>query len=162
MSQTVSPDRVQLRPVTAEDDELLLAIYTSTRDEQLRQMGWAEEHIRMFVKMQWEAQTKHYRTHFTADEYIVLVDLKPVGRIIVQRSDDEILLVDMAVLTEHRNKNIGSHLMRSLTEESDSGGKPIRLHVLKFSPAVRFYERFGFTKIREDVVNFEMQRQPLT
>jgi len=80
----------------------------------------------------------------------------------VQRSNDEILLVDMAVLTEHRNKKIGSQLMKALTEESDSGGKSIRLHVLKFSPAVRLYERFGFTKIGEDVVNLEMQRQPLT
>ena len=160
MTKNDLSDRVQLRPVTPDDDELLLRIYGSTRDEQLREMGWFEEDIQLFVKMQWEAQTKHYRTNFNANEYIVVLDDQPVGRMIVQRSDNEILLVDMAVLTEHRNKKIGSHLMNLLIEEGDANRKSIRLHVIKFSPAVRFYKRFGFTTITDDNLNLEMKRQP--
>ena len=68
----------------------------------------------------------------------------------VDRGDAAILLRDIAVLTEYRNAGVGSRLIQDLMKEATSAGKPIQLHVLASSPAVRLYERLGFRSIGDD------------
>ena len=48
-----------------------------------------------------------------------------------------------------RNRGIGTRLLRELQEEARSAGKPLRIHVERFNPALRLYERLGFRQTED-------------
>ena len=48
--------------------------------------------------------------------------------------------------------------MKALLAEADALRLPVRLEVLRGSPAGRFYERHGFVKLGEDDVEAEYER----
>jgi ribosomal protein S18 acetylase RimI-like enzyme len=80
---------------------------------------------------------------------------------LVDRGDEEILLRDIALLTEYRNTGIGSHLIQDLMKEATAAGKPIGLHVVATSPAVRLYERLGFCRSGDETAAYlEMKWTP--
>ena len=130
-----------LRAVTPEDEPFLLEVYASTRIDELAGFGWSDEQQQAFIRMQFLARQ---RTYPRADDRIILLDGRPVGRMMVDRGEAAILLRDIALLAEYRNVGIGSRLIHDLMQEATAAGKPIELHVVATSPAVRLYERLGF------------------
>lgn len=78
------------------------------------------------------------------------MDNRPIGRMIVAREDQELRLVDIALLAEHRNSGIGTRLIQELIAEAAKVGKPLRLQVLKSNPAARLYSRLGFLRMGDD------------
>ena len=132
-----------LREATPADEAFLLEVYASTRMEELEPFGWDDNQKQAFIKMQFMARE---RTYPRADSRIILLSGRPVGRILVDRGEETILLRDIAVLTEYRNAGIGSQLIQDLMNEATAAKKPIELHVVATSPAVRLYERLGFRR----------------
>ena len=55
---------VELRPVTDDDDQFLLALYASTREEELAQAEWAEGQKEMFLRWQFDMQRREYTARF--------------------------------------------------------------------------------------------------
>lgn len=150
----------QLRPVTANDEEFLRQLYASTRAQELSILDLDDNQKQAFIDMQFNAQSQQYRMSYpVAANCIVVRDDHPVGRMIVDRGD-EITLVDIALLPEHRGQGIGSELIRELLDEAGGTGKPVRLHVLRNNPAARLYERLGFSINNDDGVYFEMKWTP--
>ncbi|MFN2529913.1 MAG: GNAT family N-acetyltransferase [Pyrinomonadaceae bacterium] len=161
-SEPLAAGLVTLRKIVSEDEPLLLKIYASTREDELKLVPWTAEQILAFVTMQWQAQTTHYATYYpTADYNVILYQNEPAGRIIVERRDNRILLIDIAVLREFRNRGIGTYLLQQLLDESDAARKRIDLQVQKFSPALRLYERLGFSVSEDLGLDFEMVRLPV-
>jgi ribosomal protein S18 acetylase RimI-like enzyme len=150
-------DDLSLREATAEDQPFLLEVYASTRIEELEVLGWSDAEKQAFIKMQFIARERCYPR---VDNRIILLNGRPVGRILVDRGESSILLNDIAVLTEYRNAGIGSRLIQDLMKEATAAGKPIMLHVLTSSPAVRLYERLGFSRTGGDGAYFEMKWIP--
>jgi hypothetical protein len=75
------PVDVSLRPATPDDHEFMAALYASTRMEELRDTGWPESQKAAFLRMQFEAQAKHYEEHYAgAERNIVVLNGEPVGR----------------------------------------------------------------------------------
>ena len=141
------PVNFSLREATPEDESLLFEVYVSTRIGELAETGWDDDQKRAFIRMQFIARE---RTYPRADNRIILLNGRPVGRILVKRDEAAIRLNDIALLTEYRNAGIGSRLIKELMKEATSAGKPITLHVLSSSPAVRLYERLGFRRSGDD------------
>ena len=141
------PVNLSLREATPEDESLLFEVYVSTRIDELAETGWDDEQKRAFIRMQFIARE---RTYPRADNRIILLNGRPIGRILVKRDDAAIRLNDIALLTECRNAGIGSRLIQDLMNEATSAGKPITLHVLASSPAARLYERLGFCRSGDD------------
>ena len=79
---------------------------------------------------------------------VIVVDGQPVGRLYVARWSDEIRIVDIALLSDYCNRGIGTTLLRGLQSEAAAAGKPLRIHVERFNPALRLYERLGFRRSR--------------
>ena len=150
---------IVLREATAVDEPFLLEVYASTRDEELSGVGWDENQKQAFIKMQFLTRQRSYPR---VDDRIIVVDGYDVGRILVDRNEVEMLLVDIALLTDYRNKGIGNYLIQELTNEATMEGKQLRLHVLLASAAVRLYERLGFRKTGADSVYLEMTWTPPT
>ena len=112
-----------LRPARAEDREFLLRVYASTREEELRLVDWSDEQKAAFVRQQFEAQDAYYREHYDPATFDVIeADGTPAGRLYVARWEDEIRIIDIALLPEHRRRGIGTALLRALLDEAGEAG----------------------------------------
>src|SRR5262249_22081724 len=108
--------------------------------------------------MQFAARERAYDSQYPrADRRILLDGDRPIGRIVVDRGEAAITLVDIALLAERRNAGIGTALVQGLQIEAAATGKPVRLQVLTSSRAVRLYERLGFAAVGVGGVDFAME-----
>lgn len=136
---------ITLRHATPEDTAFLLAVYASTRAEEMAITGWSDEQKAAFCAMQFKAQDTHYRQHYpTAQFFIIEAGKVPAGRLYVEHSAKEIRILDIALLSEYRGKGIGTHFLRDLQKQAQSASKVLSIHVETFNPAKRLYERLGF------------------
>lgn len=142
---------LQLRRVTPDDDSFLLSVYTSTRADELAQVQWQEGQREAFVKWQFEMQRREYEARFPDAEYDVIeIDGQPAGRLWLGRKDDEIRLLDIALLPEFQNRSAGTVLITDLIDEARSTGKRLRHMVFVLNNnADRFYERLGFVVLED-------------
>jgi ribosomal protein S18 acetylase RimI-like enzyme len=160
------PMTISLRPYRADDQEFLFRLYASTRMHEIAGFGWPAAQQEMFLRMQFEAQRRSYESAYPeAEHQIIEWAGEPIGRIIVLREKvlrekDFMLLVDIALLTEHRGRGIGGQLIRELIHQCSRDRVPLRLQVLKTNPALRLYERLGFTRTGEDQIYVQMERRP--
>jgi ribosomal protein S18 acetylase RimI-like enzyme len=151
-------ESVRLREADTADEFFLYELYCSTRAEELAAWGWDEVQREAFLRLQFRAQQLHYGAQFpNADHSVVLANGRTVGRVLVNRREDEIRLVDIALLPEYRNAGIGTGLIRGLCDEGSATGRPVRLSVVKTNPALRLYQRLGFTVIGHDDIRFELE-----
>lgn len=136
-------------------------MYASTRLEELEGFGWDDNQKQAFIRMQFLARQ---RSQPNVDSTIILLDGRPVGRMLVDRTETPIVLRDIALLTEYRNAGIGKRLLQELMAEAAAAGRPIYLHVVSTSPAVRFYMRLGFRSSSDEpgVAYLEMKWVPAT
>ena len=152
---------ITLRPITVEDEPFLYRVYADTREDELSPLGWDETEKDSFLRMQFNAQHGFYQEQFPAADFdIILAGDQPIGRLYVDRRDDEIRVVDIALLLEHRNAGIGSMLLNGLLAEASAEGKLVRIHVERFNPALRLYERLGFIQVGDNGVYYLMEWCP--
>ena len=141
---------VALRPATADDEPFLRRLYATTREHELSLVAWTDDQKTAFVEMQFAAQHRHYHEHYHDTSYdVILLDAEPVGRLYVARWTSEICIVDISLLPQFCNRGLGTTLLRELQDEARAAGKPLRIHVERFNPALRLYQRFGFTQIED-------------
>ncbi|HEX9373567.1 MAG TPA: GNAT family N-acetyltransferase [Roseiflexaceae bacterium] len=152
---------VSFRPICADDEPFLRHVYASTRLEELAPLGWSVEQQAAFLNQQFDAQHHHYQQYYTDAEFLmILLDERPIGRLYVARWPTQIALIDIALLPEYRSAGIGSRLLRALLDEAAAAGKPLRIHVEKFNPALRLYQRLGFYPIEDKGVYWYMEWSP--
>src|SRR6266536_1818233 len=138
---------ITLRAATAEDELFLSELSAGTRLIELALIPWDENQKRAFIKMQFAARQQQYREYYPdAESSMILRQGEPMGSLLVARRDSEIVLVDIALLPQHRNAGVGTHLVKSLLEEAAGARKTVRLRVLATSAAVKMYERIGFKR----------------
>jgi ribosomal protein S18 acetylase RimI-like enzyme len=153
---------VSLRPIAPEDMEFLLRVYGSTRQEEMALVDWSEEQKDAFLRMQFEAQHTFYQANYVGAEFLVVLDDGvPAGRLYLHRRADEIRLVDIALLPEHRGRGIGTSLLEDLFAEAGAAGKAVRIHVERFNEgALRLYQRLGFRQIADKGVYYLLEWRP--
>jgi len=151
-------DVISFRPVNSKDELFLYRLYASTRETELAQTNWSQAEKQTFLKQQFRAQHQFYMQQFSDAAFdVVLIDKQPAGRLYVDRRVDEIRLIDIALLPEHRNKGIGTSLISDLLNEAKEENKPLRIHVEKFNPALQLYKRLGFREVSDSGVYYLME-----
>ena len=149
---------LSLRPITPEDDPFLAGVYASTRAEELAVTGWSDENKAVFCRRQFDAQSAHYLENYPGASFQVIErDGAAIGRLYVARWEKEIRIVDITLLAESRGAGIGTKLLTELQDEARSAGKPLTIHVERFNPARRLYERLGFKIVEEQEVYLLME-----
>ena len=149
---------VTLRPIRPEDGPFLLRVYASTREPELATVEWDAAQKAAFVRMQFDAQHAYYQEHYAGAAFdVIVVDGQPAGRLYVAREDDEMRIIDIALLPDYCDRGIGTMLLRGLQSEAAAAGKPLRIHVERFNPALRLYERLGFNPIADRGVYLFME-----
>ena len=151
---------ITLRPVSADDYDFLVALYGSTRAEEMAMVPWTTEQQETFIRSQFAAQQEHYAKKYpTASHDIIVCDDRPVGRLYVARLDHEIRIIDITLLPAERNAGIGSHLLRQLLDEANGSGKVTRIYVEEFNPSLRLFERLGFSPTEQHGIHLLLQSQ---
>lgn len=152
--------QVSLRPVVMPDDEeFLIKVYFSTRDD-VESSPLPQEQKNAFMLMQYKAQKQHYAANFPGLSYdIILLGERQIGRLMVWRNADELLVVDISLLTEFRKFGIGTILLKDLLTEAAQANLTFTLHTWKNNPAVRLYKRLGLSVTEETGTHFKMERQ---
>ena len=147
-----------LRPVSADDLPFLCAVYASTREQELTAVAWDAAQKAAFLDMQFRAQHTYYLAHYPDAAFdVILINHQPAGRLYIDRATSEIRIVDIALLPEWCNRGIGSALINVLQGEAAAAGKPLRIHVERFNPALKLYERLGFHSIADRGVYLFME-----
>jgi ribosomal protein S18 acetylase RimI-like enzyme len=139
-----------LRPVTDADRDFLLAVYASTREDELAQVEWQQGAREAFLEHQFSAQDGHYRANYPGASFDVIeVDGEPAGRLYVHRGAEEIRIMDIALAPAFRGRGVGTELLRELMSEAAGSGCSLSIHVEMNNPARRLYERLGFVPAGE-------------
>jgi len=148
---------ITLRPAGDHDENFLRDLYATTRQEEIAYLPWTPEAKLDFVRMQFDAQRRHYNaTYPNADQSIVLVAGAPAGRFYVDRQDTQVLIVDLTLLPEFHRRGIGSALVSTLQREAGSSGKSITGHVERRNPAQIFWRQLGFEVTPADDMYFRI------
>jgi ribosomal protein S18 acetylase RimI-like enzyme len=143
---------VALRPATPEDYEELVAVYASTRADELAQVTWWDDAQKLaFCRMQYHAQKAEYDARYPDAQYdLILLEGRTAGRLWIGRDDEEIHMLDITVLPWAQGRGVGSALVRTLIGEARASGKRLRHMVFVMNEgARRLYERLGFVVIEE-------------
>ncbi len=145
MSATNITSNIKLRPSVPEDENFLVAVYGSTRQQELAMVPWTDEQKEAFIRFQLQAQLTHYQTEYPNAEYsIILFEAQPVGRLYLDRREAEIRIMDITLLPEHRGKGVSSPIIRHLMEEASASGKKLSINLDKLSQSQPIFEQFGF------------------
>lgn len=154
---------ILFRPIQPEDDEFLYQVYASTRQEELAATGWDEAQKEAFLRHQHHAQHTYYQQQFPAASFdIIMVDNQPAGRLYVDRRDNEICIIDIALLTKYRRRGIGAALLGDILVEAGDAGLPVRIHVERANSALHLYYRLGFKEVEDQGVYLLLAWQPTT
>lgn len=157
----MSSDNITLRPVSRDDESLLLELYASTRIQELAATGWSQAQQVAFIKMQFGAQSEYYATQYPQGEHqIIVLDGQPVGRLYTVETEDEIRIMDVTVLPAHRGAGTGTTLIKNLVARAQEARKPLRIYVETYNRSLALFERLGFRKIEEDGINVLLEWRP--
>lgn len=148
-----------LRKVTDSDLNFLYKVYASTRYDELEATGWSKAQKDEFLLMQFKAQDQFYKQQFSEASYeIVQCDGQDAGRLYLDKREDEIRIVDIALLPSFRGKGLGSRLLKTIIENAFTDGLAVRIHVEKNNPALTLYQRLGFEEIGDKGVYWLMEK----
>lgn len=89
---------------------------------------------------------------------LIMLGEERVGCVGFRIGTGEIKLDSFYLARHLHNSGLGTRILEVLLDEADALGLPIRLEVLRGSPADRFYLRHGFVKIAEDDIEAEYER----
>jgi ribosomal protein S18 acetylase RimI-like enzyme len=157
------PDTINLRPIDDGDLAFLLDVYRSSRETELAHVGWTREEQDGFLRSQFDLQHRYYQAHYPNAEFrIVQCGGEDIGRLYLDWRDNELRLIDIALLAQWRGQGIGSAILRSLLAAADERRKIIMLYAEVNNPVLSLYQRLGFNQVGTNGVYVELHRQPQT
>ena len=154
---------VELVPAAPRDREFLYRVYASTRADELAVVPWDDAQKDAFLRAQFDAQDRWYRESYARATFeLIVVDGEPAGRLYLHRGEDELRIVDIALLPAQRGNGVGTALVRALLAEADAAGQSVTIHVERGNRARRLYERLGFSVAEDKGVYLFLERRPAT
>ena len=157
----ITRQQISLRPAKPEDEGFLRLVYADSRKTELAQVQWPEGALEQFLRHQFDAQAAHYTQHYPGAEFLVVeCDGARVGRLYIFRGPADIRVMDIALLEDARGHGIGTTLLQEILDEGQATNRNVSIHVEKFNPARRLYERLGFQIAGDRGVYWLMHRAP--
>ncbi len=148
---------ITVRDEQLQDEPFLFELYASRRQAEMDALGWPPEMRNTFLNLQFRASQGYHTAFPDAEFQIVRVNGVNAGRLIINRTREDLRVVDLALLPQFRNTGVGTSLLRKLFGEAAATRKPVRLKVDRGSRAERLSQRLGFVRVAETELHFEME-----
>ncbi|MFJ8632258.1 GNAT family N-acetyltransferase [Streptomyces sp. NPDC093568] len=141
----------ELRPASATDVEAVAELRAVVLRSDLERLGrYDARRVR-----------QRLRDGFDPDHtWVIEVDGAFAGCVALRPAEDCHWLEHFYLAPRLQGSGIGSGVLRELLGRCDRHAVPVRLNVLRGSPARRLYERHGFRVQAEDPVDVFMVREP--
>ena len=115
-----------------------------------------------YIKQVWgwdeEIQVVFFEKEFNPSLLeIITYENQNIGTIEVLFNSERILINKFYILPDFQGHGIGSKILKDEIANARKRGLCLRLGVLRINPAVRFYERHGFTKVEENETHWIME-----
>lgn len=146
---------LNLRPMSAADKAFIESLYRSTRDD-LRMLDAENDFIEDLIGLQQYAQTQGYGEMFpNAMYFIAEYHGERIGRVVLDFGQNEIRVVDIALVPAARGKGYGGQLLQVVQLAATKVMAPVTLSV-RFDHAIakQLYARLGFV-VEEVQMPFE-------
>jgi GNAT superfamily N-acetyltransferase len=141
-----------LRPASTTDVEAVAELRAVVMRPDLERLGRYDAH----------RVRQRFRDGFTpAHTWIIEVGGALAGCVALRPAPDAHWLEHFYLAPHLQGTGIGTAVLQDLLTHCDRAGRPVRLNVLRGSPARRLYERLGFRLETEDPVDVFMLRDPL-
>ncbi|MEI9992431.1 MAG: GNAT family N-acetyltransferase [Rhizomicrobium sp.] len=151
----------RLRPETDADIPFLLALYASTREEELRAVPWPDEMKAAFCAQQFQAQRGHYHATIAHCRFDVIEHHgEPVGRLYLQDRPTRLHIVDIALMPAMRGQGIGTAVLEALHALGRQTGRGVGIMVEIHNPARNLYRRLGYREVEKHGLHLEMEWLP--
>jgi len=140
---------VALRPQQDADGDFVREVFIASRWDEVLAASWPEVLGRAFLADQFRLQDLHYHKHYQGAAWgIVEVAGQPAGRLTLLLGEEELRIVDIALLPAYRNLGLGRGLIEAVQDQArELGLAKVSLHVEQHNRAQRLYRRLGFRRI---------------
>ncbi len=148
------------RPATPADKPLLRALFA---DAHLELAVLPTDTRFVLIDMQFRAQRRTYAAaHPNAVNEILVVDDKPVGRLLVDASGAVTRIVDITIALGHRRLGIAGALLDDVVSAADADHRHVELTVWAGNAAaVALVEGAGFAPVADEAGYVTYERAPL-
>ncbi|MEO7065995.1 MAG: GNAT family N-acetyltransferase [Rhodanobacter sp.] len=152
---------VMLRRAKAADILFLRQLYSETRAAELAVFGWSETARTQFLNSQFDLQHRHYVNHYADADFLMLEqDKKVIGRLYLQRTAPDFLIVDISLLQRAQGTGIGSRLIVAVQKLAAAADCGVQLHVDRRNlGAQRLYRRLGFVLVDHETAQAYLRMQ---
>jgi len=148
-----------LRPAQAADEDFLFELYRDSLADEFASLPLRGAQLDFLVRMQFQARESGYSATFPhAADRIIVRGGKRIGRLLVAADEQEVRILDLAVLAAERGAGAGSFAIGEALREAAAAARALRLSVLKSNlPAASLYRRLGFRETSGDELYLEME-----
>jgi ribosomal protein S18 acetylase RimI-like enzyme len=156
------PPGVELRELNEKSDiGLLFNIYASTREDITSYAGFNQKQKEEFLNNQFWLQHNAYMKNYDNPLFLIIkYQEKDVGRLYISITNDELRIIDIAILPQARGVGIGTALLTNLLEQVKKDAKKVTIHVEKQNRALNLYKRLGFVCVEEGSV-YNLMEKPI-
>jgi GNAT superfamily N-acetyltransferase len=77
-------------------------------------------------------------------DHVVLLGGVPVGRLLVDRGDTTVHVIDVRLEPDERRSGVGTAVMAQVCDDATLAGLPVTLSVRAGTPTEAWYRRLGF------------------
>ncbi|KJY89644.1 GNAT family N-acetyltransferase [Pseudoalteromonas piscicida] len=144
-SELVLPKGLHVRMSKPSDSGFLQRVHNEKRDD-LRLVEGEPDFIESLIELQFKAMNQGYGEQFpNAMYFIIEKQNEPIGRAVVDFSENQVHLVDLAIIKKARGNGFGEAVLRSFMHIAGKIGASMSLCVLSHNfAAKRLYLRLGF------------------
>jgi GNAT superfamily N-acetyltransferase len=140
-----------LRSAEPSDVEVIAELRATVMRPDLQRLGRFDEH-RVRQRLRDTFSPQHTSVIVAGGAFAGCVTMRP--------AEEGRWLEHFYLVPGLQGRGLGTAVLRTLLERSDSEGMPVRLNVLQGSAVRRLYERHGFTVEVQDAVDVYMVRRP--
>lgn len=145
--------RATLRLAGISDDRFLFELFRSSRERELLPIPPAIRDA--FTQQQFNIHRMGADATYPEAEHLIIEVLSlidgvtlptPAGQILIERNDERVLIIDLAIHPAHRNGGLGTVVLEMIMEQCRKDGKILRGSVTPYNPARRLYARLGIVE----------------
>jgi GNAT superfamily N-acetyltransferase len=149
LARTAEEHGLHMRPETDADRGFLERLYATIRADEPGVADMPPDFKTAFLAQQFAAQYAHYSSSYrpVSDFRIIERGGEPIGRLYLFTKQDDVRVVDIALLPAFRGQGLGTALLSAVRDDAHASGRSVSIHVEQFNPAQHLYRRLGFRDV---------------